>query len=273
VLCYSHQLISRLDCDIVRLAAPLTSGEGGHSDRPTNGWMMAAVTAGAALRDVALFRDLSDQEIDVLSRHVSRRHFGRDEMIFCQGDPGDGLYIVERGHAMISRQNPDGDELIFGLCEPGEYFGDLALFDEEPRSAGATALEDSSILFLSRGAFRQFVESHPQAVLTCLAVIVARLRRCTDIADEIALLDIRSRLARRLLRLAREGVIDSEDAPAHAGSFRITQQQLASMLGATRESVNKHLNVFVAQGIVRLERGHIHLLDVQRLENFSLGLT
>jgi CRP-like cAMP-binding protein len=89
--------------------------------------------------------------------------------------------------------------------------------------------------------------------------------------DELVLLDVRSRLARRLIRLSEQGVVDSP-GEAPRSSFRITQQHLANMTGATRESVNKHLNSFVDEGIIRLERGHIHILDMDRLERCSVGL-
>jgi CRP/FNR family cyclic AMP-dependent transcriptional regulator len=233
---------------------------------------MVSVSVGAALRDVALFRDLPERELDLLAQQVARKRFGRNALIFSQGDPGDGLHIVEEGHVSITRQSPEGDELILGLCEPGEYFGDLALFDTEPRSATATAVDECTTLFLGRAAFRAFLEAHPKALLTCLGAIVGQLRRCTDIADEIALLDIRSRLARRLLRLARDGMVDVDGDGRPRSSFQITQQQLANMLGATRESVNKHLGAFVDEGMVRLERGHVHLLDLERLGACSIGL-
>ncbi len=230
-------------------------------------------SVGEALRAVALFGDLSSEEMDVLAHQVIHRQFGRNEMIFSQEDRGDGLYIVASGHVSITRQNPNGDELILAMYTPGEYFGELALFDEEPRSASATAVDECGIYFLSRIAFRAFISAHPGALLQCLEVIVGQLRRCTDLADEIALLDVRSRLARRLLRLAKQGVVESDRTqPGSVVSYRITQQQLANMMGATRESVNKHLNGFVDEGIIRLERGHIHILDFKRLEACSIGL-
>jgi CRP-like cAMP-binding protein len=181
---------------------------------------------------------------------------------------------VAEGHVGISRQNPDGDELMLAVYEPGEYFGELALFDEQPRSASAVAIDDTTLLFLSRAAFREFLESHPSAVFTLLEGTARLLRRLTDLADEIALLDVRSRLARRLLRLADQGVVETGEGPRRRmqSSFRITQQQLANMTGATRESVNKHLNSFVDDGIIRLERGHIRILDPDRLEAASEGL-
>jgi CRP-like cAMP-binding protein len=235
---------------------------------------MATMTIGSALRDVAMFRQLPEQELEALSRQLIQRRYGRHEVIFSQGDPGDGLYIVLDGHVSITRQSIDGDELILTVCEPGEYFGELSLFDGEPRSAGATAIDESTLLVLSRSAFRAFIEDHPGALFFCLEVIVRQLRRVTELVDEIALLDVRSRLARRLLRLAEQGVVETGGERGRRGqrSFRITQQQLASMTGATRESVNKHLNSFVDEGMIRLERGYIRILDPERLERCSEGL-
>jgi CRP-like cAMP-binding protein len=234
---------------------------------------MPAVSVVEALRAVALFRDLREDELQDLGRQVVQRRYGRNEEIFPQADRGDGLYIVVSGHVSIGRQNPEGDELIFGLYEQGEYFGELALFDDQPRAAGATSIDDSLLLVLSRDNFRAFINAHPLVLWTCLQVVVAQLRRCTDLADDIALLDVRSRLARRLLRLAREGMIGNDDhGRRRQGTFRITQQQLANMTGATRESVNKHLNAFVTEGLITLDRGRISLLDAERLDEISAGI-
>jgi len=235
---------------------------------------MATITIDSALRDVAMFRQLPDQELEALGRQVIQRRYGRHEVIFSQGDPGDGLYIVVEGHVSITRQSIDGDELILSVHDPSEYFGELSLFDGEPRSAGAVSIDDSTVLFLSRSAFRSFIDAHPGALFACLEVIVRQLRRLTDLTDEIALLDVRSRLARRLLRLAEQGVVETGGERGQRGehAFRITQQQLASMTGATRESVNKHLNAFVDDGMIRLERGYIRILDRERLERCSEGL-
>src|SRR5205085_9328797 len=140
---------------------------------------------------------------------------------------GHGLYIVARGHVGISRQGPGGDELLLTLAGPGEYFGELALIDQAPRSAGATALDDCRLLFLPRDAFRAFLEAHPASLWTCLEVIVGQLRRLTAVADDIALLDLRGRLARCLLRLAEQGVIAGArpiGQERREGAARITQQ-------------------------------------------------
>ncbi|GAC1509320.1 MAG: Crp/Fnr family transcriptional regulator [Chloroflexota bacterium] len=220
--------------------------------------------AGGTLRDLALFRGLARPEIDALARDLVQRRYRRGEIVFSQGDPGDGLYIIVQGHVSIQRQNLQGGELIIAVCEPGEYFGELALFDDEPRSATAVTMEACTTQFLSRASFRGFLQAHPQAMLACMEYVIRQLRRCTDLADEIALLDVRRRLARRLLRLADQGMIGTGDPSAEIP--RMTQQQLADMTGATRESVNKHLNALVDEGILRLTHGHVEIVDRARLE-------
>lgn len=226
-----------------------------------------------ALRGVALFRDLPDPDLSGLAARVIRRHYERDQLIFTQGERGDGLCIVVQGHVGITRQSPDGAELLLTLAGPGEYFGELALFDGAPRSAGATAMEECRLLVLPRDAFRAFLEAHPAALWTCLAVIVGLLRRLTAVADDIALLDLRGRLARCLLRLAAQGTIAvAGERPARDGAaMRITQQHLANMLGATRERVNKQLQALGEEGIIALERGQVRILDRARLEKVAAG--
>jgi hypothetical protein len=119
-----------------------------------------------ALRGVALFRGLTAAERAGLATRVVRKRYARDEVIFGQGEPGCGLYIVVRGHVGIRRQGPGGAELLLTLAGPGEYFGELALFDGAPRSAGAMALDACGLLVLPRDAFRAFLEAHPAALWT-----------------------------------------------------------------------------------------------------------
>jgi CRP-like cAMP-binding protein len=144
----------------------------------------------------------------------------------------------------------------------------LALFDQAPRSAGAMTLDDSRLLFLPRDAFRTFLEAHPAALWRCLEVIVGQLRRLTAVADDLALLDLRGRLARCLLRLADQGALASAGGPpgGRGGATRITQQHLANMLGATRERVNKQLQAFADEGTIALDRGQVRILNRAALE-------
>ncbi len=220
----------------------------------------------ATLRRVPLFEQLEDSELARLSGQTIERHYNRNAIIFSEGDHGDGLYVVMTGRVAICRQSTEGQQLILAVSEPSEYFGELALFDGEPRSATAIAMEPCALLFLDRPAFRAFLQAHPSAMLSCLDVVVRHLRRCTDLVDEIALLDIPNRLARRLLLLSQGATLGKEN---EIPSVRITQEQLASMIGATRESINKHLNSFADAGMIRVDRGKIDILDPALLQAWS----
>lgn len=222
----------------------------------------------AALQTVTLFRTLPDSELEALTGQVVRKRFGPNALIFSQGEIGDGMYIVIEGHVSIVRQGPDGHDLVLALAEPGEYFGELALFDGVPRSASAVTLDHCRVLFLSRAAFHEFIRIYPAAVWTCLAVVIGYVRRLTDVADDIALLDLRSRLARRLIRLADQGLIGADGNQEMRGkrAVRITQQHLANMTGSTRESVNKHLKTFEKERLIALEHGQVRVVDRIGLE-------
>lgn len=213
-----------------------------------------------ALREVALFRRLTDGERQELAASVQPRRYDRNQIIFSRGGRGDGLYMIAAGRVGISREGPDGSEIILTMERQGEYFGELSLFDDEPRSATATALVRSHLLFLARPTFQSFLAAHPEAVMACLHAVVRMLRRCTDLVDELALLDVRSRLTRRLLFLADQ---------ADGDRVEITQHHLAGMVGATRESINKHLNGLADDGVIRLDRGGVHVLDRARLAAYA----
>jgi CRP-like cAMP-binding protein len=217
----------------------------------------------AALQGVPLFQGLPEADLAALAQQVVRRRVARNDVIVAQGDPGDGLYVVASGLVGISRQSSEGDELLLTLCEPGDYFGDLALIDGAPRSATATAFEDGVLLLLPRRAFRRVLEAHPVALWRLMEALAALVRRLTDTADDIALVDVRRRLAHRLLRLADQGLIAQEGNPTSGirRPVRITQQQLANMTGATRESVNKQLQAFAAEGLITLEQGRVCIRD------------
>lgn len=222
----------------------------------------------AALRGVSLFGTLPEAALYGLACQVVRRRLGRDEVVFLQGDAGDGLYVVETGLVGIMRQSVEGDELLLALCEPGDVFGELALIDGAPRSATAMALEAGALLVLPRAAFRATLDAHPAALWRCLEAVVAQLRRLTAVADDIALADVRARLAHALLRLADRGVIEAADRAPERGlrRVRLTQQHLANMTGTTRESVNKQLQALAAEGLIALEQGRVRVLDRAGLE-------
>jgi CRP-like cAMP-binding protein len=187
-------------------------------------------------------------------------------VLFLAGDPGTGLYVVEAGRVKMVLTSPAGRELVLAVRGPGEFFGDMALLDGEPRSADAVVAADCPLLILPREDFVRFVDTHPRAALRLLAVLSRRLRQTMRQHPDATLLDVAARLASALLLLAEE-----QGAPVGDGTDAIaipdppTQGALAARVGVTRESVNKWLGYFQRRKWVRWEHGRLTLLRPGRL--------
>jgi CRP/FNR family cyclic AMP-dependent transcriptional regulator len=215
-----------------------------------------------ALRQVSLFAGLADEDFAALASSLRRRRYPRGVTICLAGEPGEQFYLVERGRVRIGLTAPDGREVVLNMLGPGETFGELALLHGEPRSADATAQEDCLLLVLSRDAFLRHLQAHPRAALALLAEMGRRLRRNALIIQDAAFHDVPARLAAMLLQLARE---HGEETADGATTVRITQVELAGMIGATRESVNKWLGSYERRGFLRRQRGVIAILDPDAL--------
>ena len=224
------------------------------------------MTAAASLARVDLFAELTPDELEGLSARLRRRRYAKATVLFTEGDPGTGLYVVESGQVRIVLASPAGKELVLAVRGPGEFFGDMALLDGEPRSADAVVAEDCQLLILRREDFVRFVETHPPAALRLLAVLSRRLRQTMRQHQDATLLDVSARLASALLRLA-----DEHGAPAGDGTggmvvpITLTQAGLAAQIGVTRESVNKWLRYFQRRGWIRWEPGRLALLQPAKL--------
>jgi CRP-like cAMP-binding protein len=238
--------------------AGLTSSDSTRSP----GWRSPATTRAdpAILAQVGLFADLSQEELVGLAALMRPRPYGREETIYLRGDPGTAFYVVASGKVKIALTSPDGKELILRRIGAGGFHGELALLDDEPRSADAIATEQSLLFVLQRDAFRQFLSDHADAATKLLGTVSQYLRRNADLIQDATFLDVPARLARVLLELASEP--GSTDLPP-AGSVipdRMKQGELASLVGATRESINKWLGSFEKQGLISYEKGLITLV-------------
>ncbi len=205
-------------------------------------------------------------DIDLLRTLAGRlrlRRFRRNEVIFHQGDAGDTLHIIASGSVKIVLPSAEGDEAIIATLQPPDFFGELALLDSQPRSATATAVEPTETLALSRSVFLELVNAHDQLRDALLAALVRELRRLTGHVEELHFLDLAGRLAHRLAQLAHE------KAPSGSGEVSLdwpyTQSDLAAMIGGTRQSVNKLLGSLIADGLVRLERDSLVVMDPEAL--------
>ena len=222
----------------------------------------------AALARCPLFAGLGHDDLIGLAREMRTRRFRRGEVLFHQGDPGEALFVVTTGAVKISLPSEEGDEAIIATVNAGDFFGELALLDGAPRSATATALEPTETLALARGRFRELIASEPALRDALLAALAAELRRLTTHVQELHFLDITGRLAARLTHLAAGQGTAAADGSVRLDA-RLTQSDLASMIGATRQSVNKLLGIFADDRLLRLERDAIVILDLPGLARIA----
>ena len=219
----------------------------------------------AALAAVPLFAGLDAGGLDRLVLGMRIRRFRRGEIVFHLGDPGDALFIVMSGSIKITLPAETGDEAILATLRPGDFFGELALLDGAPRSATAVAIEATETYVLARERFRELIDTEPVMREAVLATLAAEVRRLTHHVEELHFLDITGRLASRLARMTHEsGAVQLDDGSTRLAG-PLTQGDLAAMIGCTRQSVNKLLGMFTDEGLIRLERDRIVVLDLEGL--------
>jgi CRP/FNR family transcriptional regulator, cyclic AMP receptor protein len=210
-----------------------------------------------------LFANLSAEHLARLAGLARMHRYARERAIFNEGDPGTALYMIAKGRVKISQSSPDGKERTLVLLGAGDVFGELALLDGDPRSADAVVVEDAELLVVPREDFLSFVMQQPQVAMNLLVVLTKRLRRTNLLVHDAAFFDVRGRLARVLLELAR-----AERATEPGGAMvcpKLTQSELASLVGVTRESINKWLRHYERGGILARRRGRLVILNPQRL--------
>lgn len=219
------------------------------------------------LKAVTLFAGLTDAEREALARDFVRRPYRQGELIFQQDDPGQVLYLVESGQVRIFVEGESGQETSVTFCGPDDVFGELAVIDEDPRSASAIAMKDTVLHILSRDRFREHLRRSPQLGLNFMRALSIRVRYNTQQMTSLTQLDVPARLARKLLELAKQyGVVEPDGVRLR---LTLTQSDLASLTGATRESVNKALGNFRRQGLILMQQGHIIMLDPEALRDLA----
>ncbi len=225
-------------------------------------------TASQALQSVPFFTELQQDEANELARHLVIRRFNQGQVIFHHGDPGGLLYIISRGKVKISHSTPEGQEALLAILGSGDFFGELALLDNSPRSATAESLETTETLTLHREDFRRYISSNPDFAMHVLQTMAKHIRRLNSQLSDIFFLDLPGRLARTLLRL-----VDEHGKDVDGGTIidlTLTQTDLAEMIGATRVSINKTLGRFRRLGWVTTKGRRFMILDRAALENIIL---
>ena len=219
---------------------------------------MAEQRVAEHLRRLPLFSRLPDSELAELADRVRTKSFKRGEMIFRKDDPGTHLYMVLEGGVKIALPGEFGQEALVAIMRPGEFFGELALFDRSPRSASATALEDTRAALLAGDDFLAYLESHPASFRVVLETLARTIRRLSDRVEDLIFLDVPSRVAKYLLDLVRS----SGDG---TNELTLTQDELAAFIGASRVSVNRVLGDLERREIISIRRRRIAIKDADRL--------
>jgi CRP/FNR family cyclic AMP-dependent transcriptional regulator len=226
---------------------------------------MTTLAGKMMLQRSPLFRGLSPEILGRIAELATQRSYLSGEVVFMQGDPGDALYAVLTGKIRISAGTSVGRELFLNIMEPGDTFGEIALLDGGPRTASATAMNDSALVVIRRENFLRVLEREPRLALELLRLCGERLRWTSGLVEDAALLDAPARLAKRLVNLGQLHGERTDDGIA----LRISQEELASFLGLSRQVVNQYLQGWLAQGWVRLGRGVVTVRDEGALKSLA----
>lgn len=218
-----------------------------------------------------LLKHLPPADIAALAQLAQTRRYQTNGSVFMKGDPGNSMMAVLSGRVRICAYSAGGREVVLNVIGPGEVFGEIAMIDGGERTADAFAMEPTELLVLKRRDFMPFLERNPQVCVRLLEVMCRRLRWTSEQLEDVNFLDLRSRLAKRLLYLADhhgEGTAAAGGSGTGAGvGVRISQHMLASMIGTSREAVNKQLRFWEEEGVIDVRRGAITVLKRDRLQS------
>jgi CRP-like cAMP-binding protein len=219
--------------------------------------------AAGLLGRAGLFGGLPPETLRRLADRAVIRRYGRRQLIFHEGDPAESFFLIVDGSVKVFRASAEGETVILVTLEPGESFGELALLDGGPRSASAEALQDTVVLALERGPFLQTMSEEPLVAEALITQLGAILRRLTDHAADLVFLDLHGRVAKWLLHMA-----DTHGRPEEGGTeldLQLTQSEIASIVGGSRQSVNQVLRSFERRGYVELHGRSMSLKDPDAL--------
>lgn len=200
-----------------------------------------------SLTSIALFNGFSDVDMKAISSLAVTRSVPKNTLVICEGDRSDSLYLILSGKVKVFLSDDEGKEVTLNIQSEGEYFGELAILDEAPRSASVMTTEETKLAILSKSAFDRCMEEHPAMALTIMRGLARRLRELTENVRSLALMDVYGRVARLLLELAEES--DNKKVITQ----RLTQRDIASMVGASREMVSRILRDLSVGGYITVE--------------------
>jgi CRP-like cAMP-binding protein len=222
----------------------------------------------ALLTSVSVFRELDRALLQQIATLVRPRQFAPREIVVQQGDPGDGLFIINSGYLKVTLAGPTGTSSTLSIMGPSEMFGELSLLDGGARSATVTAITRCDLGAIERQSFLRLFESRPNLGIALMEVVAKRLRRLSERSDDLATLPVPSRLAKQLLQLAGAHAVRVSARRVRL-AVPLSQRELGELVGATRESVNKYLRQWKKIGALDEESGYLVITDLERLRLLS----
>lgn len=225
---------------------------------------IAQSSAAAILKTVPIFSDLTEPEFTFLTTHVVQRKFSAGELIFGEGEPCAGLYVIESGHIRIFKSSAGGREQVLSIDGPGASVAELPVFDGGNYPASAQAVTDCTLLFFSKKDFQSLCLQHPEVALKVLRVVGARLRKLVGIIEELSFTTVRHRLAALLVRLAKsEG---QREKGAVIVTLPANNNELAAQIGTVRELVSRNMSRFQSEGLIEMDGRTVTVPDLKKLE-------
>lgn len=215
------------------------------------------------LQQTPLFSALDEEAAMALQKSMVPQTIKRGSTLFQEGDAGDRLYVVTAGKIKLSHASGDGRESVLAVLGPGDMFGELSLFDPGPRTATASAVTDSAVLGLGNTDLNPWLVGRPEVAQKLLQALAHRLRRTNEAMSDLVFADVPGRVAKALLDLGEK--FGSKTEAGIYVNHDLTQEELAQLVGASRETVNKALADFVSRGWLKLETRSVELLDLDRL--------
>jgi CRP/FNR family transcriptional regulator, cyclic AMP receptor protein len=207
------------------------------------------------LRNVPLFAVLTETQLEVLTSVVSRKSFPRSTTIIAAGDMTDSLYVIISGRLKVMMSDDDGGEVILAILGPNEFFGEMGLLDDHPRSASVVAIEPCELLSLSKQSFKKCMAENFEMTMTVMRGIVKRLREADKKIGSLALMDVYGRVARLLMEMSE--TIDGQKVVTK----KLAKQDIAKMIGASREMVSRVMKDLQTGGFIEVRGGSIFLKD------------
>jgi CRP/FNR family cyclic AMP-dependent transcriptional regulator len=209
------------------------------------------------LRNVPIFSELSEPDVATLARVATRRRYPKDTVVFFENEEGDFFFMILEGRIKVTILGDDGREIILSVLGPGDFFGEMALLDNEPRSATAIAVEESELLSLHRTDFQNVIADNNAIMRALIKILTARLRKANHQISTLALLDVYGRVARVMLDMAKEEGKRLKDG--RIAFRRATHQEIANRIGTTRETVTRMLKDLERHALIRVEGKEIVL--------------